>query len=208
MAVGGDNVAGAQGPAQGGTGLWGHVSWLSAGVDTRALTKKIREKGTLLGKLVPDGTPEKSLAFEDPNKRHLVQEVSLKVGLGAWVGMAGGQLALQNSLLWSAGLRRGGARAIHAHPSRRHPACSTPVGHCASQQLTAASSTTRCGACASGGQLSPWYPGTIHWTLQVGWQQLGTSQGPAEGWGDGVWSRGHLLGWCWGKWGTVSCSVP
>ncbi|KAM9617172.1 multifunctional protein CAD isoform 5-T5 [Morphnus guianensis] len=48
------------------------------GVDTRALTKKIREKGTLLGKLVPDGTPEKSLAFEDPNKRHLVQEVSLK----------------------------------------------------------------------------------------------------------------------------------
>uniref|UniRef100_A0A8D0F929 Carbamoyl-phosphate synthetase 2, aspartate transcarbamylase, and dihydroorotase n=1 Tax=Strix occidentalis caurina TaxID=311401 RepID=A0A8D0F929_STROC len=50
------------------------------GVDTRALTKKIREKGTLLGKLVPDGTPEESLCFEDPNKRHLVQEVSLKVG--------------------------------------------------------------------------------------------------------------------------------
>ncbi|XP_064911474.1 multifunctional protein CAD isoform X2 [Columba livia] len=48
------------------------------GVDTRALTKKIREKGTLLGKLVPDGTPEKSISFEDPNKRHLVQEVSLK----------------------------------------------------------------------------------------------------------------------------------
>ncbi|XP_074717241.1 multifunctional protein CAD isoform X2 [Strix uralensis] len=48
------------------------------GVDTRALTKKIREKGTLLGKLVPDGTPEESLCFEDPNKRHLVQEVSLK----------------------------------------------------------------------------------------------------------------------------------
>ncbi|XP_071403791.1 multifunctional protein CAD isoform X4 [Pithys albifrons albifrons] len=49
------------------------------GVDTRALTKKIREKGTLLGKLVPDGTPEWSLSFEDPNKQHLVQEVSLKV---------------------------------------------------------------------------------------------------------------------------------
>ncbi|KAM4786615.1 multifunctional protein CAD isoform 2-T2 [Cyanocitta cristata] len=48
------------------------------GVDTRALTKKIREKGTLLGKLVPDGTPEGSLSFEDPNKKHLVQEVSLK----------------------------------------------------------------------------------------------------------------------------------
>lgn len=49
-----------------------------AGVDTRALTKKIREKGTLLGKLVPDETLENSLPFEDPNKRHLVQEVSLK----------------------------------------------------------------------------------------------------------------------------------
>ncbi|XP_017589196.1 PREDICTED: CAD protein [Corvus brachyrhynchos] len=49
------------------------------GVDTRALTKKIREQGTLLGKLVPDGTPEGSLSFEDPNKKHLVQEVSLKV---------------------------------------------------------------------------------------------------------------------------------
>ncbi|XP_062344305.1 CAD protein isoform X2 [Cinclus cinclus] len=48
------------------------------GVDTRALTKKIREKGTLLGKLVPPGTPEGSLSFEDPNTKHLVQEVSLK----------------------------------------------------------------------------------------------------------------------------------
>lgn len=64
-------------------GLWGSMSHsLSTGVDTRALTKKIRENGTLLGKLLPDGTPVKNLSFEDPNKRHLVQEVSLKVGLG------------------------------------------------------------------------------------------------------------------------------
>uniref|UniRef100_A0A8C5TRK6 Carbamoyl-phosphate synthase small subunit N-terminal domain-containing protein n=1 Tax=Malurus cyaneus samueli TaxID=2593467 RepID=A0A8C5TRK6_9PASS len=48
------------------------------GVDTRALTKRIREKGTLLGKLVPDGTPEGKISFEDPNKQHLVREVSLK----------------------------------------------------------------------------------------------------------------------------------
>ncbi|XP_067406623.1 multifunctional protein CAD [Emydura macquarii macquarii] len=48
------------------------------GVDTRALTKRIREKGTLLGKLVLDGSHEKSLPFEDPNKQHLVREVSLK----------------------------------------------------------------------------------------------------------------------------------
>lgn len=82
MAFGGDAAARAQGPA--GVG-WDHgiVSHSPlAGVDTRALTKKIREKGTLLGKLVPDGTPEGSLSFEDPNKKHLVQEVSLKVWQG------------------------------------------------------------------------------------------------------------------------------
>lgn len=67
----------------------------SAGVDTRALTKKIREKGTLLGKLVPDETLENSLPFEDPNKRHLVQEVSLKV----WPGGSGCLV-----LSWAAGL--------------------------------------------------------------------------------------------------------
>ncbi|XP_061481947.1 CAD protein [Rhineura floridana] len=48
------------------------------GVDTRALTKRIREKGTLLGKLVPDGVHNAHLPFEDPNKRHLVKEVSLQ----------------------------------------------------------------------------------------------------------------------------------
>ena len=79
-------MQGHQGPARGGMGLRGCISRPSTGVDTRALTKKIREKGTLLGKLVLDGTPEESLSFEDPNKRHLVQEVSLKVGLGGGWG--------------------------------------------------------------------------------------------------------------------------
>ncbi|XP_042188862.1 CAD protein isoform X2 [Callorhinchus milii] len=49
------------------------------GIDTRSLTKKIREEGVLLGKLVMDGTDEKKLAYDDPNKRHLVKEVSVKV---------------------------------------------------------------------------------------------------------------------------------
>uniref|UniRef100_A0A670I5Y5 Carbamoyl-phosphate synthetase 2, aspartate transcarbamylase, and dihydroorotase n=1 Tax=Podarcis muralis TaxID=64176 RepID=A0A670I5Y5_PODMU len=53
------------------------------GVDTRALTKRIREKGSLLGRLVPDGVPNTHLPFEDPNKRHLVKEVSLQVGITA-----------------------------------------------------------------------------------------------------------------------------
>ncbi|XP_056151163.1 CAD protein [Lampris incognitus] len=48
------------------------------GIDTRCLTKKIREKGTMLGKLVVDGTPEASVPFVNPDKRNLVQEVSMK----------------------------------------------------------------------------------------------------------------------------------
>jgi len=51
----------------------------SPGIDTRSLTKKIREKGTMLGKLVVDGTPEDSIPFDNPDKRNLVQEVSMKV---------------------------------------------------------------------------------------------------------------------------------
>lgn len=47
------------------------------GIDTRELTKKIREHGTLLGKLIIDG--DSDLPFEDPNKRNLVAEVSCQV---------------------------------------------------------------------------------------------------------------------------------
>ncbi|MEA1912449.1 MAG: glutamine-hydrolyzing carbamoyl-phosphate synthase small subunit [candidate division WOR-3 bacterium] len=45
------------------------------GIDTRKLTKKLREKGTLLGKIVYD---KEDINFEDPNKRNLVAEVSIK----------------------------------------------------------------------------------------------------------------------------------
>lgn len=45
------------------------------GVDTRALTKKLRTKGTLLGKIVHG--PEKK-SFQDPNKKNLAAEVSIK----------------------------------------------------------------------------------------------------------------------------------
>ncbi|XP_023285846.1 CAD protein [Seriola lalandi dorsalis] len=48
------------------------------GIDTRRLTKKIREKGTMLGKLVVDGTPEDTVPFDNPDQRNLVQEVSMK----------------------------------------------------------------------------------------------------------------------------------
>ncbi|XP_066560917.1 multifunctional protein CAD isoform X2 [Amia ocellicauda] len=48
------------------------------GVDTRCLTKKIREKGTMLAKLVVEGTSQDSIPFDNPDKRNLVKEVSMK----------------------------------------------------------------------------------------------------------------------------------
>ena len=45
------------------------------GIDTRALTKKIRLQGSLLGKLIMD--PADDPGFEDPNKRNLAAEVSV-----------------------------------------------------------------------------------------------------------------------------------
>lgn len=43
------------------------------GIDTRALTKRIREKGTMTGIIEPDGS---TIGFYDPNKINLVAEVS------------------------------------------------------------------------------------------------------------------------------------
>uniref|UniRef100_A0A8C2MEX4 Multifunctional protein CAD n=1 Tax=Cricetulus griseus TaxID=10029 RepID=A0A8C2MEX4_CRIGR len=48
------------------------------GVDTRELTKKLREQGSLLGKLVQSGTEPSALPFVDPNSRPLAPEVSIK----------------------------------------------------------------------------------------------------------------------------------
>ncbi len=44
------------------------------GIDVRALTKKLREKGTMLGKIVFQG---KDIKIFDPNKTNLVAEVSI-----------------------------------------------------------------------------------------------------------------------------------
>jgi carbamoyl-phosphate synthase small subunit len=48
---------------------------LITGIDTRELTKKLRERGTMLGKILYDND---SIAFDDPNKRNLIAEVSIK----------------------------------------------------------------------------------------------------------------------------------
>lgn len=45
------------------------------GIDTRALTKRLREKGAMLGKIEPDGT---ETTFYDPNRHKLVKEVSIE----------------------------------------------------------------------------------------------------------------------------------
>lgn len=45
-----------------------------AGIDTRALTKHLREKGVMLGKIIYDTA---DIAFDDPNTRNLVAEVSI-----------------------------------------------------------------------------------------------------------------------------------
>lgn len=51
---------------------------LALGIDTRHLTKKIREHGTILGKIIVDGGAD-DIHFVDPNTRNLVAEVSCKV---------------------------------------------------------------------------------------------------------------------------------
>lgn len=43
------------------------------------MTKKIREKGTMLGKLVVEGTLADSIPFDNPDTRNLVKDVSLQV---------------------------------------------------------------------------------------------------------------------------------
>ncbi len=46
------------------------------GVDTRALTKHLREKGSMLGKILVEGTGD--VDFYDPNKENLVAKVSCR----------------------------------------------------------------------------------------------------------------------------------
>lgn len=45
------------------------------GVDTRELTRKLRKKGTMLGKIAFN---HEKISFDDPNKRNLAAEVSIK----------------------------------------------------------------------------------------------------------------------------------
>jgi len=58
-------------------GAWLKDSGIPAmtGIDTRALTKRLREHGVLLGELVQSGKPK---GFKDPNEENLVARVSIK----------------------------------------------------------------------------------------------------------------------------------
>ena len=55
------------------------------GIDTRQLTKILREKGTMRGKIVIEGDEEKNVDFVDPSKFNLVKEVSVKVEINITV---------------------------------------------------------------------------------------------------------------------------
>lgn len=46
------------------------------GIDTRALTKHLRESGSMLGKIVIEGDDENAIPFYDPNAENLVAKVS------------------------------------------------------------------------------------------------------------------------------------
>jgi carbamoyl-phosphate synthase/aspartate carbamoyltransferase/dihydroorotase len=58
-----------------------------AGIDTRALTCRIRTEGSMLAKIVPDDdivrVPSEAFPFVDPNVRNLVAEVSNPVSSSA-----------------------------------------------------------------------------------------------------------------------------
>lgn len=47
-----------------------------SGIDTRALTKKLRETGVMLGKIVQDDQKVDAGSIQDPNLRNLVEDVS------------------------------------------------------------------------------------------------------------------------------------
>ncbi len=60
-------------------------SWLKrhgipgiTGIDTRALTKKLRETGVMLGRITQDDTATQAGTIDDPNLRNLVADVSCK----------------------------------------------------------------------------------------------------------------------------------
>ena len=48
------------------------------GVDTRAITRKLREKGTMLGRILTDESSIEYSNVEDPNRRNLAAEVCVK----------------------------------------------------------------------------------------------------------------------------------
>jgi carbamoyl-phosphate synthase small subunit len=47
------------------------------GIDTRRLTLHLRERGTMLGRIVPDGSQAEPVEFFDPNRIDIVKEVCL-----------------------------------------------------------------------------------------------------------------------------------
>lgn len=78
------------------------------GVDTRALTKRLRERGTMLGRLV---CSEQRPELYDPNKDHLVEQVSIKEPV-TYPGLGGGSNSRKKVVLIDCGAKANIIRSL------------------------------------------------------------------------------------------------
>ena len=111
-------------------------NWLAAnnipgisGIDTRELTKRLRERGAMLGKIVFEGEDEVKVKQVDPNMLNLVSQVSIKEPK-LYVSHAPPLLSTKGKrmriLAVDCGMK--GARHTHAPPPhRRHSAVPRPT---------------------------------------------------------------------------------
>ncbi len=78
------------------------------GIDTRALTKKLRERGVMLGRVTQDDTndPSKSEHIPDPNADNLVAEVSVTSPVTYEPQLADGTHPVATILAYDCGMKR------------------------------------------------------------------------------------------------------
>jgi len=91
------------------------------GVDTRTLTKRLRARGVMPGRIVHDG---ETVAFEDPNARDLAAEVSCKEPI-TYNASAGPRVVVVDAGVKTSILRAAIARSLEVV---RLPYCDDPLG--------------------------------------------------------------------------------
>ena len=115
------------------------------GVDTRALTQKLRSKGSMLGKIIVGDTPPDSIPFDDPNKDNLVAAVSTKeprvFNEGGDVTIVAVDVGLKNNQIRCLASRGARVKVSITSPSPRcsallHPDSQTAFPTASKQPLT------------------------------------------------------------------------